>query len=403
MASYKAVVSAHHKRADGSYPVKIRITHKRVSRWLPTNITAYPSDLTRSLTFRPNLQFKCDDLIRQMRDSIADLSSFTLNEHDVDWLVGMIKRRMAGEVFHLDFFEFGRNYVFDTKKEGTQTTYMAAMRMFAQYLGQEHIDINDITHAMLLDYIQWYRKKYPQFSGLQYKSHLTLLGHIFQKAKDTYNDEDHDEYLIPRSPFKNIPREPRISQGASNLGEELMQRIINAETDVWQERAALDVFILSFILMGANMADLVEAAAFDSSTWSYKRKKTRDRRADHAQMKVDIPKEAIPYIMRLGWNTNGWWLGALHSSPFRRGASYAANRHLRAWAERNGIKPFTFYAARKTWASIARKVGVEKATIDECLAHVGTMRMADIYIEKDYDLMNRANRRVLDSLQWPEL
>ena len=67
----------------------------------------------------------------------------------------------------------------------------------------------------------------------------------------------------------------------------------------------------------------------------------------------------------------------------------------------NGLPPFTFYAARKTWATIARKAGVEKATIDECLIHVGELKMADIYIERDYSLLNEANRKVLAMFEWP--
>ena len=45
---------------------------------------------------------------------------------------------------------------------------------------------------------------------------------------------------------------------------------------------------------------------------------------------------------------------------------------------------------------------MDKATIDECLAHVGSLRTADIYIEKDWDVINAANRKVLALFSWPE-
>ena len=41
-----------------------------------------------------------------------------------------------------------------------------------------------------------------------------------------------------------------------------MQRIIDAQVDNATIRSALDVFILSFGLMGANMADLYYATPF---------------------------------------------------------------------------------------------------------------------------------------------
>lgn len=60
--------------------------------------------------------------------------------------------------------------------------------------------------------------------------------------------------------------------------------------------------------------------------------------------------------------------------------------------------------ARHTWASLARnKAGVPKADVDFCLGHVNNdYKMADIYIDIDYGVCDRANRAVLDLLQKKE-
>lgn len=47
-----------------------------------------------------------------------------------------------------------------------------------------------------------------------------------------------------------------------------------------------------------------------------------------------------------------------------------------------------------------RMAGVEKATIDECLAHAGDMRMADLYIEKDWRIINDGARMALSLIRW---
>lgn len=47
-------------------------------------------------------------------------------------------------------------------------------------------------------------------------------------------------------------------------------------------------------------------------------------------------------------------------------------------------------------AEYARRLGVEKATVDEALGHVGDFRVADIYAERNWVLSWEANRRVLD-------
>lgn len=60
--------------------------------------------------------------------------------------------------------------------------------------------------------------------------------------------------------------------------------------------------------------------------------------------------------------------------------------------------------ARHSWASLARnKAGVPKADIDFCLGHVNNdYKMADIYIDIDYSICDKANRTVLDLLQKKE-
>lgn len=65
---------------------------------------------------------------------------------------------------------------------------------------------------------------------------------------------------------------------------------------------------------------------------------------------------------------------------------------------------FIFYISRHTWASLARnKAGVPKADIDFCLGHVNNdYKMADIYIDIDYSICDKANRAVLDLLQKKE-
>ena len=62
------------------------------------------------------------------------------------------------------------------------------------------------------------------------------------------------------------------------------------------------------------------------------------------------------------------------------------------------------YIGRHTWASLARnKAGVPKADIDFCLGHVNNdYKMADIYIDIDYSICDKANRAVLDLLQKKE-
>ena len=58
----------------------------------------------------------------------------------------------------------------------------------------------------------------------------------------------------------------------------------------------------------------------------------------------------------------------------------------------------TFYSARHSWATIARNdCGIDKGTVNDALVHVDReMSITDLYIKKDYRLINEANKKVIE-------
>jgi integrase len=418
MIRFKAIVIPGNRRKDGTYLVYIRITFKGQVRRLATTITCTPAELTRGLKIKSaDILNRTDALIGKMRDAVRDFSPFDLDDHDVDWVVSAIRDKFSKDDFHLDFFEWCEKYMV-CKSPVTRRNYSAALNAFGRFLGRRSIDINDISRGMLVEFAEFVEaepwmhfnqgtkmvepasreRKSPQGASTR---HLAKLEHMFNAAKERYNDEDGGRILIPRSPFAKIPKVYPISKGQDNLGVDLIQQIISAETDDPGIRTALDLFIVSFGLMGVNIADLYMARPFKGDTWIYNRQKTRERRQDGALMRVEIPDELRPYLDRLR-GSGRWWLNELHNyANTKNGASARVNRNLRKWCEANKVDVFTFGAARHSWASICRNdCKVDKSTVDDCLCHIGSFKVTDIYAEKAWDLMTEANQKVLNLFDW---
>ena len=421
MVTFGYYVPRHQRRSDGSFPVKIRVTLNRKSRFLPTTMTAYPSDLTKGGNIRNGVLIdKCNDLIRELRTAVASIDPFVLEGMDVDTVIERIREFRRGGDFRLDFFQFADGFI-AKKSASTQRPYRFTLATLERFLGRRSLDVNEITRGMLLSFVDYCEKtpklQYsptrkawePSSRGTKKRAgssslHIAKLSHIFNAAKARYNDEDNGTIVIPKSPFSNIPVQHPAPQGQKNLGVDVMQKIILSDTFDPAIRTALDVFVVSFGLMGANLADLYEAKPPRDGVWVYNRKKTSTRRADRAEMRVRVPDELAPFIARLqdAPNPDGLWLPAIRAFSVDSGrVSQKINRELARWAKVRNLDVFTMYAGRKTWASAARRAGVEKATIDECLAHVGDYRIADIYIDKDWDLLDAANRKVIDLFEWP--
>ena len=414
MITVKPIVVPSNRRKDGTFLVYIRVYFQAQARRIPTAIVCQPGDLTRSGRIKnQSVQDKADIVAARMRESISDLSAADLDGLGIDGIVRKMKTADSIHLFRLDFFKFGETVMLE-KSPGARCQYRTALNALSEYLGCRELNINDITRTMLSGFLSWMRTdrstkahKNPKFgisvtkraripNGAESR-HIAKLSHIFNRAKEIYNDEDSGEILIPRSPFQGLLLKPPPSRGQRCLGVELMQTVIDARHDLQTVQTALDCFVLSFALMGANLADLYELAAGrklrPGRIWEYRRRKTRDRRADGARMQVRIPEEIYGKL----WPTLAGLRRMAGKPEF---ATAKVNKGLARWCEDNNIPVFTFGAARHTWATLARKFGIEKATVDEGLCHVGDFRITDIYAERDWENINNANAKVLSMFTW---
>lgn len=403
MITAKPIIIPSNRRADGTFLVVIRVYFSGKVRRIPTSIVCRPGDITRSGRIKSQeILDTANTLAAKMMDAVSEYTEKDLAGKDVDWVVDRMRCADRLHTFRLDFFSFADEYL-ATKKPSSRCQYVTALNAFAHYLGRRTIDINAITKSVLTDFVSWMAGKAFSFkSGTLSPSertripngaesrHIAKLGHIFEVAKERYNDEDEGAIVIPRSPFSGIKIKTPPSRGPEPLGVAMMQRVIDARHRLPTVQTALDLFVLSFALMGANLADLYEAGRI-GSVWNYRRKKVRERRADGAVMRVSVPdcvKSRLPSLAVL----------RRHNPKY---ITDLVNRGLTRWCADEGVERFTFGAARHTFATIARyKAGVEKATVDECLCHIGDFKVTDIYLQRDWDLLDQANRKVLALFTW---
>lgn len=419
MITLKAIVIPNNRRKDGTYPVKIRVTYKGVSRRLATAMVCKPTDLTRSLKIKnADILSQADKIIIGMRNVIKDISPFELEDKDVDWVVRKIKDKLSGEKFRLDFFEWSEKFL-KQKSLSTRKAYERALNALERFLGKRELDVNEITKMMLLDFMDYvdaepkmhFNRKTKEFEKTDKEKvakasssiHLMKLQHLFNAAKDRFNDEDADNIRIPRSPFDSIKKVfPSGDQAQDALPREVMQRIISAKTDNPQIRVALDAFIVSFGLMGANLADLYLASPFPGNRWIYNRAKITSRKAE---MRVDIPHQIKPYLQRLQEGGDGqWWLPELHRIGAKKHTcNEKINDNLRRWQKankENGVEDFTFYAARHSWGQYARDLGHDLASVNECLCHKDNLEIGRVYASLSWEQKNDINKAVIDSFVW---
>lgn len=416
--TFTPVIIPSQKRADGTYNVKIRITYKRKSKRLSTHLYAEKKDLTKELDFREGpVRRKAYDIAKDMQDICAEIDFLELQGMEVDDLIKVIDAKAeTKKKFRLDFIEYMREKA--ATKGPSERLYITAANALARFMKGHTLDISDVTVRFLRNFEEFIKKEPKVVSCFRtgktktskqvkgecraVSQYLGCIRHIYGLARLEFNDPDLDIYRIPGNPFEyySVPKQQPAKR--RNKSKEFIQMLINESANAkGAEKFILEVFLLSFALEGMNLADLYTCAPAKDGWLIYNRRKTSGRRADNAEHHVWIPEEIMPIVER-----NKDWDG-IHMFTFHRRYkdfntfTVNANNAIRRWKkDHKDVDSFTMYAARHSFGSIARKIGIEKATIDEMLCHVGNLRMADVYIEPDWEIHKKANEKLLAEFDW---
>lgn len=397
MATFTHEVSPY-KRRDGTYLIKVRMTHNRKTIRKPTGIYARADQLTKDKT-----KIKDPALLEAVRQSVDRLRMAAARVEGSEFMDAatlwktMEARLSAERGFRLDLRAFAATLTARMEK-GTADGYEYALRAFCAFLGRDSCDINEIDRAMVEGFRDWLEKKHGK--GCRCASaYLEKLRYIHNRAKELYNDDDTGFVRIPRSPFKKgtIPAQPQPRHKALSLNE--LKKVLNVTPTTARGRIALDVFKLQIYLMGMDTVDLYQLRKCDlkDGVVTYHRAKTDSRRQDKAEMRVRLEPEAAAIVTAYK-GVKGLLSFADRYATFG-GFNWSVNKGLKEVAKLAGLPTLASKWARHTWATLARnECGLGKDTVAECLNHAGGT-VTDVYIAKDWARLWDANRTVLDLLK----
>ena len=423
MATFKICIFKHQRRADGKWPVSIRLCWQRKYSYIKTEYYITEKQINKR-TFEvkdPFIIRELDRRIAEFEDIKSKKLGFRINMYSAKELADYLVEEYStgGDV---DFVQYGRTLADRLEAKGrksTANTYRRTLNGMIDFCnGREKIMAAEITVSFLrsfAEYLQSRRKitRLNQFgrpvtvihqpaSDNTVGAYMTDIRTIFNSALVEFNDEDRGDIRITHYPFKKFKIVRTLSEKRNVTAEDIIRIRSIAESEL-SGRAALgrDVFMLSFYFCGINLADLFECDPIKDGRLSYMRKKTRSRRQDKAYISIKVEPEAADLVKKYADPT-----GRRAFNFYRRYAdavnfAKGVNVGLKAVAAMLGMdEDLTSYFARHTWATIARnKAGVSKDDIDLALDHVDLdLKMADVYIDKDWSLIDKANRAVLDHL-----
>ena len=366
------------RQSNECFTVRLRFTLNRKMKRISTSLFATSKDLTKDFKIKPSspLKREVNNLIQSYQSKCAKLQ-IELNRYTIDEIMDYLNDEQQKRQT-IDFIKFSREWIATTTIKGAPN-YTTSINALVRFVGEESLNINLIT----LDFLEQFKaflikereertkkliqqgKRVPSNRSLSL--YLISIKKLFNEAKKRYNKKEKNLILIPNSPFVDIKKVWELPYRDMKKGYKSTNRF----------NLAKDCFILSFCLMGINSADLYNATEMKGNTIIYYRTKTKARRLDNAKMMVDIPKIIHPIIDKYRDKTINYGLKEIGSIL--------------------GVDDLEYYAARHSWATIAlNKVGIDKYIVHAALNHIDdSMKVTDIYIERDFVNENKANAKVV--------
>lgn len=417
MASVKFYLDKRAKKQDGTFPLKLTVTHKKpfhisldvsipAENWIDNKIEGDIKNKTflnsyimgkysavENILLSLNLHGRLNSL------SPADLKDLILRVTSPDIFGDELPKqpeKILGENYL--FKEHAEQFIKTREAGGTKETYRYTMDTLAK-----HYDLNTLTFAHIdFNWLEDFNAKLRPTCKVNTRSiHLRNIRAVFKNAtkkklvsKDLYPFED---YTIKdeETPFRN-------------LSVKELRTLRDYPVEEHQEQYR-DLFMLLFYLIGINVVDILHATGIKNGRLEYRRAKTG------RLYSIKIQPEAMRIINKYSPG-NKYLLNFLDNYENYKDFRSRFNRNLKEigpweWMDAKSkkgrkIKKKVFYPlfpylssyyARHSWASIAAELDIPEKTIKMALGH-GKKSVTDTYINFDIKKVDEANRKVIDYL-----
>ena len=404
----KLTISFEVPRKDGKRKVVFNLSHRGGRKRIPVDIELLPNELTKDRN--GNLKVKSDvkayEIERELQRYTERLHLLHRENAGIDLTVDDVYSFLMAKdkPDEIEFFAFAERWLNRSDIKGKKN-YVTMLNSLENHIGMRFLPFSNLTYSFLCDYSDSLKDR-PRAQSL----YLGAIRHIYKQAQLEYNT-DTKMVLSPMlfERFK-VPKQQLKGQRAIEL--EHLRRIIDYQA-TGRAGLARDCFVLSFLTMGMNSADMYDKdAKMKNGRICYHRKKVRDRRTDEAYIEVDVLPQTTSIVRKYKGKSRlfDFYTRYADEAQFNRAINVGLNKveedinneitkeNKKRKEKIPLIQNLQFYQARHTWASIARNdLRIDKYTVNDALCHVDKeMRVTDLYIKKDFTLVNEANKKVVD-------
>lgn len=392
MTSIKLAVLKHTRAKDGSYKIRISIGHKSETHYIVTKyrvnslanfvngvVVGQPDAKAINIKLRqllneyderleriPNAgDMSCEELRNLLRDMPSATQSATLMQ--------------IAEIYY--------RHLSEERRQSTANLGMYHVKRFTTFTNGD-IFLAHLTPRLIDDYIHKLRVDGSSnaYINISVSPIRTVVNYAIKMQYVRYD-------VHPFAYFHKLESLPRDLA----LPIEDICRIFAYQPVRLKTRRTLDLFKLSYMLGGMNMADILQYD-FRNATISYHRMKTQHSTLRATQF--SIPHDAIPIIQRY-MNKKTGLLDVMGKGDYHS-FLVCTNRSLRTIAKTLHLthQRISFYSARKSFVQLGFDLGIPLEILEYCS---GQTMKANRPIFSYAQIMSRhaddAIRKILDYIK----
>jgi integrase len=398
MATIKPCVQK--QRADGYYPVYLRVTHSRKVGYIKTDKVVSAREITKNKDIKDAFVLNyCTNLIVDFNKRLnnVDISNWTLKEV-MDFFTST-----ENDVSFSDYANKHIDKMIITGHARTSVNYRMAVGSLERFMGSNRLLFSQLTSSALNLWIESLSK-----TARAKEMYPTCIRQIFKAALIELNDEERDIVKIKFNPWLKIkiPKSDKTEQIA--ISAEACREFFNRPLPKTKMISSLpelgrDVAMLILCLGGINTVDLynLKKENYNKGIISYKRAKTRGSRTDEAYMEMRVEPFIKPVFNKYLSETKDEYLFNFHTR-YCDSDSFCANVNngIKKICKDMGMAKEDYYCAytfRHTWGTIAQNdCGANIYEVAFGLNHSHGFKVTRGYIKIDYSPAWRLNKRIID-------
>lgn len=261
MATVKIVLRKNYKKKEGTFPIALRITQNRKSRFIFTGEYIKESDWNSkeglAKKSHPNSKRLNNYLLKKLSEAHSVALDVQTNQNSTS--SNSIKKKIVGKD-KMDFFEVSKIHlsaIRKRKKIGQLRTEEGRLGIFQDFLGTSHLPFSDLDVTLLKKFQNHllYERNVSARTAVNY---LILIRTIYNLAIKEF-EIDSKNYPFGKDKIQiKIPESEKIG-----LNKEEVKILEDANNLTTAQQIAVHVWLFSFYFAGIRVGDVLKLKKSD--------------------------------------------------------------------------------------------------------------------------------------------